>query len=135
MISGFGGGAIFPLFAAMTADYFGENYNATNYGQVYRSKVCPAGSGSAWGRSWWPRGVTAPRSCWPVRSAWGPAESVVVTRLARKQLAAVGGGDLGDRLGQDVDMVGGGIRARALPGRSVTASNSVVLSHQIPIGW
>ena len=39
MISGFGGGAIFPLFAAMTADYFGENYNATNYGQVYRSKV------------------------------------------------------------------------------------------------
>jgi MFS family permease len=39
MISGFGGGAIFPLFAAMTADYFGENNNATNYGLVYSSKV------------------------------------------------------------------------------------------------
>ncbi|WP_279581030.1 MFS transporter [Fodinicola feengrottensis] len=34
MISGFGGGAIFPLFAAMTADYFGENNNASNYGMV-----------------------------------------------------------------------------------------------------
>src|SRR3954466_4167937 len=39
MISGFGGGAIFPLFAAMTADYFGENNNATNYGLVYSSKL------------------------------------------------------------------------------------------------
>jgi MFS family permease len=39
MVSGFGGGAIFPLFAAMTADYFGENNNATNYGLVYSSKV------------------------------------------------------------------------------------------------
>ena len=32
-------GAIFPLFAAMTADYFGENNNATNYGLVYSSKL------------------------------------------------------------------------------------------------
>lgn len=39
MISGFGGGAIFPLFAAMTADYFGENNNASNYGMVYSSKL------------------------------------------------------------------------------------------------
>ncbi|MEU6339350.1 OFA family MFS transporter [Streptomyces sp. NPDC046977] len=39
MISGFGGGAIFPLFAAMTADYFGENNNASNYGLVYSSKL------------------------------------------------------------------------------------------------
>jgi MFS family permease len=39
MVSGFGGGAIFPLFAAMTADYFGENNNATNYGLVYSSKL------------------------------------------------------------------------------------------------
>src|SRR3977135_1761704 len=38
MVSGFGGGAIFPLFAAMTADYFGENNNATNSGVVYSSK-------------------------------------------------------------------------------------------------
>jgi MFS family permease len=39
MVSGFGGGAIFPLFAAMTADYFGENNNASNYGLVYSSKL------------------------------------------------------------------------------------------------
>uniref|UniRef100_UPI0004C86483 MFS transporter n=1 Tax=Streptomyces sp. NRRL B-24720 TaxID=1476876 RepID=UPI0004C86483 len=39
MVSGFGGGAIFPLFAAMTADYFGENNNASNYGMVYSSKL------------------------------------------------------------------------------------------------
>ncbi|AWT51164.1 MFS transporter [Mycolicibacterium smegmatis] len=57
MVSGFGGGAIFPLFAAMTADYFGENNNATNYGLVYSSKLVSglvgAGMGSvvvsAWG--------------------------------------------------------------------------------------
>ncbi|NGN63594.1 OFA family MFS transporter [Streptomyces sp. A7024] len=55
-ISGFGGGAIFPMFAAMTADYFGENNNASNYGMVYSSKLVSglgAGMGSiavtAWG--------------------------------------------------------------------------------------
>ncbi|MDI9830172.1 OFA family MFS transporter [Streptomyces sp. KAU_LT] len=55
-ISGFGGGAIFPMFAALTADYFGENNNATNYGMVYSSKLVSglgAGMGSlvvaAWG--------------------------------------------------------------------------------------
>ena len=53
MVSGFGGGAIFPLFAAMTADYFGENNNATNYGLVYSSKVdLRAWSAPAWVRSW-----------------------------------------------------------------------------------
>ncbi len=55
-ISGFGGGAIFPMFAALTADYFGENNNAANYGMVYSSKLVSglgAGMGSvvvgAWG--------------------------------------------------------------------------------------
>ncbi|MFD9498082.1 OFA family MFS transporter [Streptomyces sp. NPDC060035] len=55
-VSGFGGGAIFPMFAAMTADYFGENNNATNYGMVYSSKLVSglgAGMGflvvDAWG--------------------------------------------------------------------------------------
>ncbi|MER7169879.1 OFA family MFS transporter [Streptomyces mesophilus] len=56
-ISGFGGGAVFPMMAAMTADYFGENNNASNYGMVYSSKLVSglAGSGlgamvySAWG--------------------------------------------------------------------------------------
>ncbi|NBE54829.1 OFA family MFS transporter [Streptomyces boluensis] len=57
-ISGFGGGAIFPMFAALTADYFGENNNATNYGMVYSSKLVSglgAGMGAlvvgAWGHS------------------------------------------------------------------------------------
>jgi MFS family permease len=49
MVSGFGGGAIFPLFAAMTADYFGENNNATNYGLVYSSKVISGLVGSGLG--------------------------------------------------------------------------------------
>jgi MFS family permease len=49
MISGFGGGAIFPLFAAMTADYFGENHNATNYGMVYSSKLVSGLAGSGLG--------------------------------------------------------------------------------------
>jgi len=36
---GFGGGAFYPLFAALVPDYFGENYNATNYGLVYSAKL------------------------------------------------------------------------------------------------
>jgi MFS family permease len=38
-LSGFGGGAFFPLFAALVPDYFGENNNASNYGLVYSSKL------------------------------------------------------------------------------------------------
>jgi MFS family permease len=38
-LSGFGGGAIYPLFAALTPDCFGENYNATNYGLIYSGKL------------------------------------------------------------------------------------------------
>ncbi|WP_405746260.1 OFA family MFS transporter [Streptomyces sp. NBC_01525] len=38
-LSGFGGGAFYPLFATLTPDYFGENYNATNYGLVYSGKL------------------------------------------------------------------------------------------------
>jgi MFS family permease len=38
-VSGFGGGAFYPLFAAMTPDYFGENNNAQNYGLVYSAKL------------------------------------------------------------------------------------------------
>ncbi|GAQ58342.1 OFA family MFS transporter [Streptomyces acidiscabies] len=49
MVSGFGGGAIFPLFAAMTADYFGENNNAGNYGMVYSSKLVSGLVGSGVG--------------------------------------------------------------------------------------
>ncbi|SCK33853.1 Sugar phosphate permease [Streptomyces sp. WMMB 714] len=69
MISGFGGGAIFPMFAALTADYFGENNNATNYGMVYSSKLLSgiAGAGlgsmvvSAWGfaGAFWLAGSTS----------------------------------------------------------------------------
>ena len=38
-LSGFGGGAFYPLFAALTPDYFGENNNASNYGMVYSAKL------------------------------------------------------------------------------------------------
>ncbi|MGW7572544.1 OFA family MFS transporter [Streptomyces sp. NPDC054765] len=38
-LSGFGGGAFYPMFAVLTPDYFGENYNATNYGLVYSGKI------------------------------------------------------------------------------------------------
>ena len=62
MVSGFGGGAIFPLFAALTADYFGENNNATNYGMVYSSKLVSGLAGAGLG-SWSSRlGATAVRS-------------------------------------------------------------------------
>jgi MFS family permease len=36
---GFGGGAFYPMFASLVPDYFGENYNASNYGLVYSSKL------------------------------------------------------------------------------------------------
>ncbi len=50
MVSGFGGGAIFPLFAALTVDYFGENNNASNYGLVYSSKLVSGILGAGLGK-------------------------------------------------------------------------------------
>lgn len=41
-VAGFGGGAFFPLFAALVPDYFGENNNAQNYGAVYSAKLASA---------------------------------------------------------------------------------------------
>jgi MFS family permease len=38
-LAGFGGGAFYPMFAALTPDYFGENNNASNYGLVYSAKL------------------------------------------------------------------------------------------------
>jgi MFS family permease len=38
-LNGFGGGAFYPLFAALVPDYFGENNNAQNYGLVYSAKL------------------------------------------------------------------------------------------------
>jgi MFS family permease len=38
-VSGLGGGAVFPLFAAMTADHFGENANAAIHGLLYGSAL------------------------------------------------------------------------------------------------
>jgi MFS family permease len=38
-LSGFAGGAFYPLFAALVPDYFGENNNASNYGMVYSAKL------------------------------------------------------------------------------------------------
>ncbi|WP_084703979.1 OFA family MFS transporter [Phaeacidiphilus oryzae] len=58
-INGFGGGAFYPLFAALVPDYFGENNNAQNYGLVYSAKLVGGVGGgglaasviSAWGYS------------------------------------------------------------------------------------
>ena len=82
MVSGFGGGAIFPLFAAMTADYFGENNNASNYGMVYSSKLVSGLVGSGMGASSSTPGTTAARSSWPARaaSAWPSCRSCCVNR-------------------------------------------------------
>ncbi|HEX4247340.1 MAG TPA: OFA family MFS transporter [Pseudonocardia sp.] len=38
-VAGFGGGAFYPMFAALTPDYFGENNNASNYGLIYTAKL------------------------------------------------------------------------------------------------
>jgi MFS family permease len=56
-LTGFGGGAFYPLFASLVPDYFGENNNAQNYGLVYSAKLVggvgggglAAGVISAWG--------------------------------------------------------------------------------------
>jgi MFS family permease len=58
-LTGFGGGAFYPLFASLVPDYFGENHNASNYGLVYSAKLVggvgggglAAGIVSAWGYS------------------------------------------------------------------------------------
>jgi MFS family permease len=50
-LAGVGGGAFFPMFAALVPDYFGENYSASNYGAVYSAKLASSlvgiGLGSA----------------------------------------------------------------------------------------
>jgi MFS family permease len=50
-MAGFGGGAFFPMFAALVPDYFGENYSASIYGAVYSAKLASSlvgiGLGSA----------------------------------------------------------------------------------------
>lgn len=74
MVSGFGGGAIFPLFAAMTADYFGENHNASNYGIVYSSKLISGLVGSGMGAvvvaAWDYRGAFVIAGCVGIASAF-----------------------------------------------------------------
>lgn len=42
VLAGVGGGAFFPMYAALTPDYFGENNNASNYGLVYSAKLASA---------------------------------------------------------------------------------------------
>lgn len=48
-VSGFGGGAFFPMFAALVPDYFGENNNASNYGLAYSAKLVSGLAGSGLG--------------------------------------------------------------------------------------
>jgi MFS family permease len=49
MVSGFAGGAVLPLFAAMTADCFGENHNATLFGLLYGPALVAASAGPVTG--------------------------------------------------------------------------------------
>lgn len=42
IVTGFGSGAFYPMFALLTPDYFGENYNSSNYGVVYSGKAVGA---------------------------------------------------------------------------------------------
>ena len=42
VVSGFGGGAFYLMFAVLTPDYFGENYNASTYGTIYSGKLIGA---------------------------------------------------------------------------------------------
>jgi MFS family permease len=51
VLAGVGGGAFFPMYAAITPDYFGENNNATNYGLVYSAKLASAVVGIGIGSS------------------------------------------------------------------------------------
>lgn len=51
VFAGVGGGAFFPMYAAITPDYFGENNNATNYGLVYSAKLASAVIGIGLGAS------------------------------------------------------------------------------------
>lgn len=51
VLAGFGGGAFFPMYAALVPDYFGENNNATNYGLVYSAKLASAVLGIGIGAS------------------------------------------------------------------------------------
>ena len=91
-ISGFGGGAIFPMFAAMTADYFGENNNATNYGMVYSSKLV---SGLRRGHGLRGRrrlGATTAPSSWPAASRSSPGVvALFLTPPGRAQDRGSGG--------------------------------------------
>ncbi|MHA6759123.1 OFA family MFS transporter [Streptacidiphilus sp. PAMC 29251] len=48
-LSGFGGGAFYPLFAALVPDYFGENNTAQNYGIVYSAKLVSGLAGGGLG--------------------------------------------------------------------------------------
>jgi len=51
VLAGVGGGAFFPMYAAITTDYFGENNNASNYGLVYSAKLASAIVGIGLGAS------------------------------------------------------------------------------------
>ncbi|CAM5464333.1 hypothetical protein STENM327S_06302 [Streptomyces tendae] len=82
-VSGFGGGAIFPLFAALTADYFGENNNASNYGMVYSSKLV----GLVAARAWAPMVVGA----WGYEGAFSPGGLHLDLRRVRGPVPASAG--------------------------------------------
>ncbi|WIX91154.1 OFA family MFS transporter [Amycolatopsis sp. DG1A-15b] len=103
-LTGFGGGAFYPLFAALVPDYFGENNNASNYGLVYSAKLVggvgggglAAGVISAWGYT----GAYVLAGCIAVLSAvltlflrqpGRPRHQLAETELVARPSAAAGG--------------------------------------------
>ncbi|MET8851047.1 OFA family MFS transporter [Amycolatopsis sp. NPDC004625] len=103
-LTGFGGGAFYPLFAALVPDYFGENNNASNYGLVYSAKLVggvgggglAAGVISAWGYT----GAYVLAGCIAVLSAvltlflrqpGRPRHQLAETELVTRPSAAAGG--------------------------------------------
>jgi MFS family permease len=82
-LAGFGGGAFFPLFAALTPDYFGENYNAQNYGIVYSAKLASSLVGIGIGASV----ITAMgwTSAYVIAAALALVSAALATRLRQPQ--------------------------------------------------
>ncbi|WP_129820885.1 MFS transporter, partial [Streptomyces rimosus] len=86
-----GGGAFFPLFAALVPDYFGENNNASNYGLVYSSKLVSGLLGGGLGASvvaaWGYEGAYAVAGCVGLLAA---GLSLLLRRPAGKGAAVAG---------------------------------------------
>jgi MFS family permease len=86
-LAGFGSGAFFPLFAALVPDYFGENYNASNYGIVYSAKLGSSLVGIGLGSS--VIGAIGYSGAYLVAAALGVGSAVIALFLRQPQRTPV----------------------------------------------